>query len=195
MRFSSAGPALRRRGSRSVDMADEVEKPDVKRVLAAMMFGAKSPLTIGDIRRVFGKLAAEGPEETRDMARLGESEYGGARALQQDRRESRRIRRGTGVDSRPTGLRAHKPGFARPYASAPSRARDRTRHRSLPPARYALGDRGGPRRERGFDHAQPGRNQLVSIVGRSELPGARPVRDHPVFLNISASGALASCPA
>ena len=32
-------------------MADEVEKPDVKRVLAAMMFGAKSPLTIGDIRR------------------------------------------------------------------------------------------------------------------------------------------------
>ena len=66
-------------------MADEVEKPDVKRVLAAMMFGAKSPLTIGDIRRVFGKLAAEGPEETRDMARLRESEIREALgALQQD---------------------------------------------------------------------------------------------------------------
>ena len=55
-------------------MTNEGVNPDVKRVLVAMMFGAKEPLTLSDIRRVFKKVAAEGTEEIRALAQLKDAE-------------------------------------------------------------------------------------------------------------------------
>lgn len=160
-------------------MADEVEKPDVKRVLAAMMFGAKSPLTIGDIRRVFGKLAAEGPEETRDMARLRESEIREALgALQQDFAANRV---GIHVAETSSGFRFETDAACGPWLrelldlGKPARL-SRAAIETLAIIAYRQPvTRSEIEAVRGVSVDSIMRSlvesQLVSIVGRSELPG------------------------
>ena len=160
-------------------MTNSDGKPDLKRVLVAMMFGAKAPLTIGDIKRVFMKLAEQGPEEIRSSARLRDSEI--REALGELQREFAEKSFGIHIAETSSGFRFETDAACGPWLrelldlGRPARL-SRASIETLAIIAYRQPiTRSEIEAVRGVSVDSIMRSlvetQLVCIVGRSELPG------------------------